>query len=276
VSARVDAQTSTCSAVAWTASLGAQQFLGSGATFSFTPTTQATYHVTATLSGYTAATDIAVSGPACGSPPPTGGVQHCSSASGTLGAYSWQLFTSVGCMTPFGVGAAYSAQWTNPTDFLAREGLVWNETQTYAQIGTIVADFDETKSGSGGGFSYIGVYGWSVNPLHEYYIVEDWYGNRPVAGVKQGTVALDGGTYDVYAVTEINQPSILGSNQTYVRYVDLRQTPRTCGHISITDHFNNWAALGMTLGDMEEARILVETGGGNGSITFNSAAVTVY
>ena len=53
----------------------------------------------------------------------------------------------------------------------------WNSTKTYSQLGTISADFAFTKTGSAGGYSYIGIYGWSENPLHEYYIVEDWFGN---------------------------------------------------------------------------------------------------
>ena len=35
-----------------------------------------------------------------------------------------------------------------------------------------------------------------------------------------------------------------------------------------------WAGFGLTLGKMEEARILVEVGGGNGTINFTTATVT--
>jgi len=77
--------------------------------------------------------------------------------------------------------AAASDQSLGPGDFLARVGLGFNETKTPAQLGTVTATFAETKSGTAG-YNYIGVYGWSVNPLVEYYIVEDWFGNRPVPG----------------------------------------------------------------------------------------------
>jgi endo-1,4-beta-xylanase len=181
-------------------------------------------------------------------------------------------------MTVFGVDATFKANWSNVGDFLARVGLGWNASQTYSQLGTISADFAYTKTGSAGGFSFIGIYGWSENPLHEYYIVEDWFGSGPPTGggTKVGTFTVDGGTYNVYTHTQTNQPSITGSNATFVQFFSVRQTPRQCGHISISQHFAEWASLGLTLGNMEEARLLVEVGGGSGTIDFTTATVTVH
>jgi endo-1,4-beta-xylanase len=180
-------------------------------------------------------------------------------------------------MTVFGVDATFNANWSNVGDFLARVGLGWNSSQTYTQIGTISADFAYTRTGTAGGFSYIGIYGWSENPLHEYYIVEDWFGSGiPTGGgAKVGTFTADGATYNVYTHTQTNQPAITGGNATFVQFFSVRQTARQCGHISISQHFAEWASLGLTLGNMEEARILVEVGGGNGTIDFTKATVTV-
>ncbi len=44
--------------------------------------------------------------------------------------------------------------------------------------------------------------------------------------------------------------------------------------ISITEHFNAWKAAGMTLGSMLEAKVIIEVGGGSGSINFTTADVT--
>jgi len=176
-------------------------------------------------------------------------------------------------MTVFGVNAAFSSTWSGVGDFLARVGLGFNSTRTPAQIGTISADFAETRTGTGGSFSYIGIYGWSVNPLHEYYIVDDWFGSRPVPGTKVGTITVDGGTYDVLTHTQTNQPAITGGNATFVQFWSVRQTARQCGHISISEHFKAWANAGLKLGSMEECRILVEVGGGNGNIDFTTATV---
>jgi hypothetical protein len=209
----------------------------------------------------------------------TGGTQHCSNSTGSLsGGYSYQLWsngTGSGCMTPYGGGdAAFKANWSNSSDFLARVGLGWNETQTFDQLGTISSDFAYTKTGTGGGFSFIGIYGWSNNPLIEFYIVEDWFGSSAPTGggTKKGSFSVDGGTYNIYQHQQNNQPSIHGT-ATFQQFFSVRQTPRQCGHISITEHFKQWASLGMTLGKMEEARILVEVGGGTGSIDFTTATV---
>jgi hypothetical protein len=54
-----------------------------------------------------------------------------------------------------------------------------------------------------------------------------------------------------------------------------RQTPRSCGDISISQHFAAWANWGLQLGKMEEAKILVEVGNGTGTITLTTATVVV-
>jgi hypothetical protein len=214
----------------------------------------------------------------CSAQPLTGGTQHCSSnASGTANSYTWTIWSSGsgGCMTTYGTGAAYKATWNNSGDFLAREGFQWDETKTYDQLGTISADFAYTKTGTGGGYSFIGIYGWSNNPLVEYYIVEDWYGSGPPTGggAKQGTLDVDGATYDIYTHTQNNQPSIHGT-ATFPQFFSVRRTARQCGHISISEHFKKWGSLGMNLGKMYEAKILVEVGGGSGSIDFSTASMT--
>jgi endo-1,4-beta-xylanase len=211
--------------------------------------------------------------------PWTGGQPYSSNSVGNAGnGYSYQLWFSggSGSMTVAGVDAKFSATWNNPNDFLARVGLTWSSTQTFDQLGTVSADFAHAKTG-GAGYSFIGIYGWSVSPIVEYYIVEDWYGLPPTAdgGTKMGTFTVDGGTYDVYQHTQVDQPSVTGANATFPQFYSIRQTARQCGHISITEHYKEWASLGLTLGKMEEAKIIVEVGGGGvGSITFTTATIT--
>ena len=215
--------------------------------------------------------------------PLTGGKQHCSSnASGKMsGDYTWTIWSSGsgGCMTTYDTsGCAFKATWNNSGDFLARTGLKWNETKTHEQIGRISADYAFIKSGSGGSWSFIGIYGWSNNPLVEYYIVEDWFGTGSApsiwGGSKKGSFVVDGETYDIITHTQNNQPSIHG-NATFPQYFSVRQKRRQCGHISISEHFKKWDSLGLRLGKMYEARILVEAAGGNGSIDFTRASLVV-
>ena len=200
------------------------------------------------------------------------------------GGYSYELWaegTGSGCMTVCGVDARFKATWTNVEDFLARVGLSFDQTRTPAQIGTISADFAETKTGSNG-LVYIGIYGWTVDPLREYYILDDWGTTMP-AGIASdgtprdhvGTITVDGGTYEVWKKTRTNKPAITGDNKTFDQYFSIRQTARQCGHISISEHFTQWNNLGLPLGKLYEAKILVEAQASTGTIDFTKATVTV-
>jgi hypothetical protein len=215
--------------------------------------------------------------------PLTGGKQICSSTQGSLGnGYDYSVWlssstTGTNCGTFYGTGAALKAQWSMGSggDFLARAGLSWNKTKTYDQLGTISADYAYTKTGVTGTTSYIGIYGWSSAPLVEFYIVEEWIGWNPASNAtKKGTFPVDGATYDVYTHTQTNQPSIEGT-QTFPQFFSIKQKATQCGHISISEHFKQWASLGMTLGKMYEAKVLVEAMGGSGTVDFTSATVTV-
>lgn len=85
--------------------------------------------------------------------------------------------TTTGSMTVFGGKAdcAFKASWNNSGDFLARVGYFdESSSKKYTDLGEIYAVYNYIKKGDGGGiYSYIGVYGWTKNPMIEYYIVED-------------------------------------------------------------------------------------------------------
>lgn len=227
--------------------------------------------------GGAAATGGSTSTTSCSTTQLSGGTQHCSSnQTGTQGSFGWSIWSSGsgGCITPYGTGAAFKATWNNSGDFLAREGCSWNETKTYDKYGDITADYSYTKSGSAGGYSYIGIYGWSNSPLIEFYIVDDWYGNGPPTGggTQVGSFTQDGATYKIYKHQQVNQPSIHGT-QTFWQYFSVRQTARQCGHIDVSAHFKEWASLSLNLGVLNEAKLVVEAGGGSGSIDFHSASM---
>ena len=190
------------------------------------------------------------------------------SATGNVGSspYHYEIWYQGGnnSMTSYDNGT-FTAKWSGTNDFLARVGFKYDEKSTYEEVGPIDAYFNWKKSGSAGGYNYIGIYGWTVDPLVEYYIVDDWY-NKPGAylGQRKGEFTVDGDTYEIYQNTRNQQPSIKGT-ATFPQYFSVRKSARSCGHIDVTAHFKKWESLGMKMGKMYEAKVLVEAGGGSGS-----------
>lgn len=195
--------------------------------------------------------------------------QNNSSVTGNVGStpYHYEIWYQGGnnVMTYYDNGT-YKASWSGTNDFLARVGFKYNEDKTYEQLGPIDAYFKWNKQGSAGGYNYIGVYGWTVDPLVEYYIVDDWFSEPGpnLLGSKKGEFTVDGATYEVYQNMRYNAPSIKG-NQTFPQFFSKRKGARSCGHIDITAHFKKWEELGLKMGKMYEAKLLVEAGGGAGS-----------
>ena len=191
-------------------------------------------------------------------------------------------------------GAAFRAEWNEPNDFLGRVGFFWGNGGQYTTYKNMYADFDFMRSGRGtaGDYSYIGIYGWARNPsaenaadrLIEYYIVEDWFGNRwqpdtsPITtnttgGSVVGSFIMDGSVYKVVKSVRTQKPSIDGT-KTFAQYFSIRQSPRQYGTISITEHFKQWESMGLRLGNMYEAKFLVEAGGGTGWLEFTNLKLT--
>jgi len=98
---------------------------------------------------------------------------------------------------------------------------------------------------------------------------------RLTATRTDGTVTIDGGSYTLYTrPTSGTGGSRCPGVSSWTQFYSVRQTARQCGQISVSHHFNAWAAAGMTLGSVLEAKVLIEVGGGIGSIDFTTANVT--
>lgn len=175
---------------------------------------------------------------------------------GSVDGYDYELWKDSGntSMTLTG-GGTFTCEWNNIGNALFRTGKKFNSSQTYQQIGNIAVDYACEYNPSGN--SYLCVYGWTKSPLVEYYIVDSWGSWRPPGSSSKGTITVDGGTYDVYETTRVEQPSIEGT-ATFQQYWSVRTTKRTSGVISVSKHFEAWEQMGMKMGNMYEVALTVE------------------
>ncbi|OUM68839.1 glycoside hydrolase family 11 protein [Piromyces sp. E2] len=193
---------------------------------------------------------------------------------GTIGSVGYELWSDSGNNSAtFYSDGSFSCSFNNAKDYLCRTGLSFDSTKTHDQLGHMYADFKLVKQNIRNvDYSYVGIYGWSRNPLVEYYIVDNWLSQyRPgdwVGNKKHGDFTIDGAKYTVYENTRYG-PSIDGNTQ-FKQYFSIRQQARDCGTIDITAHFQQWEKLGMKLGKMHEAKVLGEAGS-NGSGTSGTA-----
>jgi endo-1,4-beta-xylanase len=182
------------------------------------------------------------------------------------------------CMT-LGKGALFSGQWSDVENYLARRGLDYDKTKKHQEIGAFFTTYNclyrpsEIKTGN----SYLSVYGWTIEPLVEYYIIEDWRNwvsyMSPDAKLK-GSFEVNGSFYDIYTKTRLDKPSILGIT-TFQQYFSIRREKRNSGTINISDHFKQWESLGMQMGKLDEVSFVVEGFKSSGSVAFKELDVFI-
>ncbi|KAG8986050.1 hypothetical protein FRB93_005526 [Tulasnella sp. JGI-2019a] len=147
-------------------------------------------------------------------------------------------------------GGEYSLVWSGAGHVIGGKG--WNPGS--AKPITFNGSFSTTGTGSGS----LSVYGHTINPVTEYSIVENYGTLDPSTGAThKGTFASDGSTYDIYLDVRVNQPSVIGTT-TFNSYWSVRSSKRSSGTITTANHFNAWAALGLTLGTPTDQIVATE------------------
>jgi endo-1,4-beta-xylanase len=144
-------------------------------------------------------------------------------------------------------GGRYTSQWDNSTNnWVGGKG--WNPG------GPRVVNYSGTYNVDNSQNSYIALYGWTRNPLIEYYVIESYGSYNPAScsgGTDFGSFQSDGATYNVRRCQRVNQPSIEGTS-TFYQYFSVRNPKKGFGNVSgtitVSNHFNYWASRGLNLG----------------------------
>lgn len=174
----------------------------------------------------------------------------CRDATGVVRGYFHSFWHDggTGCMT-LGSQGDYRVDWQLGPKGNLVAGRGWARGTTDRVVRYTVRAFVPGTNG------YLSLYGWSTDPLVEYYVVDDWGGFVPPGpdAVALGQVTSDGGTYRLYRTRRVNQPSIAGT-ASFDQYWSVR-TERRRGSgpraITVARHVAAWRRLGMTLGRLD-------------------------
>lgn len=187
--------------------------------------------------------------------------------SGTDNGFYWQLWTedsySGNIDYSNGSDGNYSVNWDSNGNFTCGKG--WGTGTTTRVVGYNCGSY--SHNGGGGSFA---VYGWTRNPLIEYYVQEKWPGSRPTSGTNMGTITSDGASYTLRREQRVNAPSIDGT-QTFWQLKSTRASQAPTGQnntVTFANHANGWANGGMSLGSDHSYQILLTEAWGtsNGSV----------
>ncbi|KAI9695058.1 MAG: hypothetical protein M1820_008951 [Bogoriella megaspora] len=161
-----------------------------------------------------------------------------------------QDYTTSGNVQYSPASNGYSVTFSGAQDFVVGKG--WT-TGSASRAVTFSGSTSATA-----GTVVVSLYGWSTNPLVEYYVQDCASGGSVGQGTVKGTFTSDGSTYTVYEHQQVNQPSIQGT-ATFNQYISVRQSQRCSGGtITFANHVAEWKSLGLNLGTLNYQVIATE------------------
>lgn len=201
------------------------------------------------------------------------GEQVCGNRTGQHGGLFFTCWKDGGdaCLT-LGGGGQYATRYRLGARQNMVTGVGWRAGSPTRTVTYRATRFDAGTN------SYLTLYGWSTDPLVEYYVVDSWgTAFRPPGpdATALGTVESDGGTYRLYRTQRVQQPSIRGT-QTFAQYWSVRTERRAIGadsRITFANHVRAWASHGLTLGRMDYQVMATEGFGSTGASALRVAEV---
>jgi len=187
----------------------------------------------------------------------------------------WSQDSGEGQMQLTGPGTFF-CNWTNAHNILFRSGKKLGNVMSYTEYGDIIIDYRASHYIQEGSVSYLTAYGWTVDPLMEWYVVEKHGDYKPGSGGEMhDRVEIDGALYEIWTDWRVNQPSIQGT-QTFLQIFSIRVDHRTEGVITISDHFKAWEELGLDVGGpLYEVSMCIEGFRSTGSGSISKLHMTI-
>ncbi len=176
------------------------------------------------------------------------------SSQGTHSSFFYSFWTDgLGNVTYLnGANGSYTVSWQKCNNFYGGKG--WNP-------GTENKNITYAASIASEGNTYLSVYGWTRNPLVEYYVVESYGTYNPASQyvkTKERMLESDGGVYSLGVTRQVMMamgPAVL----TKVWSVREGGDRRVAGTVNMKRHFEAWKEkLGVNFGTMDFQVVAVE------------------
>jgi endo-1,4-beta-xylanase len=154
-------------------------------------------------------------------------------STGTSNGFFWSLYREGGSGSiTQGSAGNFAISYSNVNDIVGGKG--WNPGSART-IGYNIGALS-------GSYNFVGIYGWTTNPLIEYYVAEK---GNVTGGTSFGSVSSDGHTYSCYKSQRVNAPSIIGT-ATFWQYKDTWGGAPTAQNrsVNMANHINNWRSRG--------------------------------
>ena len=174
----------------------------------------------------------------------------------------------------------FNLDWYATDETWILSGKILGSKMDYTQYGNIVLDYSLDYTPEGG--SYIGYNIWAEqcqgpHKVAQFYIIEGWCAPSCVMDYfdQEGTIEVDGVTYDVYSVLRNNYPTIIGVTESYYDYYCIRQDSEVAsgteaklsGTVYFSEFFDAFNTLGLeTSGKLYSIQFCLDTYRCSGSL----------